>query len=607
MSFKDQVARLKEAVDIVDVIEASGVSLQSSGASYKGLCPFHQEKTPSFVVHPHFQNYRCFGCGAQGDVLTFVMESEGLDFMDSVRSLARDKGIELDLDDEESEASVQFSKLRECVKDAANFFLAKFRALPKDHRAVSEITDRGLRPSGGGMHYGYAPEGGKALVSFLRSRGHSDSIMKEAGVVRESSKTGKLYDFWQGRLIFFITDTVGRPVGFSGRKLFDDDRGGKYVNSPDTPLFKKSHVLFNMSQARKSIAEQKLVYVVEGQFDVSAFVGAGIPNVVASSGTAFTEHHGALLRRAVGEDGKVVFVFDSDDAGREAAVKVFNTVSSVHEVSYLVSLPEGKDPCDVVAGGGDLADLVSSQGAVPLVEHVLRCAEESVDMGTSLGRTAYGEKAAEYLASIDSRPLRETYERQLSISLMTELSSVREMVRDARAKRSSSGKDDNVESHVDVLHERYESEHDEESIVARMRKDDRYRLSARLIRLAAEDPYFSVALAKTRKFVPRPLWGVVKEVSELSGERVIPERFTLSQVMEEILDRDVSPYSDIMNRREKKELFLYLRQSLRESVDRDAQNDAAHRVMDALSDSSGMESVKLLERALNATEEDVEL
>ena len=252
--FKNAVAEIKHAYDIRDYIEAAGVTLKPAGAGrWKGLCPFHDEKTPSFTVDESFQNYRCFGCGASGDLITFTQEHDGLGFMDALTMLASDKGIVIpdNKNKKDDTPSVDYAALRECVRAAANYFWTQYRNLPEEHPAVREVTSRGLNPNSG--MYGYAPEGRTDLYQHLKSKGFSDDTITTTGVCSRTER-GSIIDFWSGRLIFYIQDTMGKVVGFSGRRLYDTDfKQGKYVNSPATPLFHKSKILYNLPQARKNL------------------------------------------------------------------------------------------------------------------------------------------------------------------------------------------------------------------------------------------------------------------------------------------------------------------------------------------------------------------
>lgn len=597
MVSKESVAKLKSAVSIVDFVERSGVSLRPAGVSFKGLCPFHQERTPSFVVSPEFQTYRCFGCGATGDVIHFVMNLEGIGFVDAVKYLASECGVEVDTSMDSAPAE-DFSSLRECLRDSANFFLKSFRKLPAEHPAIAEVVSRGLSPAGK-MLYGYAPEGGFALVKFLRERGFDEDTMISAGVARRT-KNGTVRDFWQGRLMFFITDTLGRPVGFSGRKLFDSDFGGKYVNSPDSPVFKKSRVLFNFSSARKAIAREKLVFVVEGQFDVSAFVEAGVENVVASSGTAFTSEQGGILARAVGENGRAVFVFDGDSAGREAVVKVFENVPAVQEVGECVVLPDGLDPGDVLKQRGVSEFLEIMGKRSPLVDVVLDSVRSSMDLSTSEGRSGFVSKAVEYVSAISSPVLREEYEKKVALDGIVLFSTVHDL---CVKKRSGNKKKKTSPAPVSfVSDDRYGDA--SADVCEKIGSVEEYRLGALLIHLCAKERSFVSLLKDCVSVLPKDLQVVAEELFEIpEGSPVFPEMFGSPSVVERMLSTDVCPYFDIMSGVEKRELFEFGVSCLRDRVRVAHEDDVAHNIMSVLEGATGVESCRLLERALRAEDE----
>lgn len=367
-NLKKLVAKVKESYDIADYVESRGIQLKDSGNRLIGLCPFHNDKTPSMNVSRGFQNYKCFSCDASGDIINFVCELDNLSFVDALVQLAEGKGISVEKYQKTLNTSENTSNLKEALKIAEDFFVENFKILPDSHPAIVEITKRGLKREG--FNYGYAPKG-NLLIEELKKRKVSPSTAIEAGLINKS-KNGKMFDKWQNRLMFFIKDISGNTVGFSGRILDDSDFGGKYVNSPATPLFQKNSLLFNLSEARKFLRENdNTLYVVEGQFDVIALHNSGIKSVVASSGTAFTNKQVGICNRIVGEKGKIVFCFDNDEAGKKALLSVFEETSKIHEKIYVSSLGE-KDPCDyrLKNGSEKLVEKISQHK--PIVEHVLK-------------------------------------------------------------------------------------------------------------------------------------------------------------------------------------------------------------------------------------------
>ena len=434
--FRQVVGEVKRQYDLAEYIDTSGVSLKPAGTySQKGLCPFHNEKTPSFNVDSRTQSFKCFGCGASGDLISYVQSTENLTFMDALRKLAEDKGIDLSALDRSSDAesSIDYQALRRCVRDASVFYWRNYKKLDADHDAVREVTNRGLERYRDRIPYGYAPRGRAELYSFLKDKGYSDEIILAAGVCSKSEKTGRINDFWSGRLMFFVQDAMGKNVGFSGRRLFEDDfKKGKYVNSPAGPLFHKSSVLYNHANARKALrGDNKTLYVAEGQFDVIAMDESGVEAVVAGLGTSFTKDQGGLCRRMVGDDGRIVFCFDGDKAGMNAAYKVFSSIPSIHSQSYVVVLPDGMDPCDYRMKYGSEAlrgHITSKSNQVPIVEHVLNIIAQEYDLEDPAASVRYVERSAPVLKTIASFALREQMIKKVSLDAFMSTSVVRSSV-----------------------------------------------------------------------------------------------------------------------------------------------------------------------------------
>lgn len=559
---KTAVAQIKQAYLISDYIRNSGVKLTAAGpGKWKGLCSFHNEKTPSFNVNDQFGNYHCFGCGVGGDLIKYIQETEHLDFMDVVRKLAEDKGIELNLEKSDG-PTVDYKSLRECLKETANFFAREYRKLPPEHRARKQVTDRGISEKG--MIYGYSPEKRTALYDHLKSKNFSDEIMTQAGVVSYWENSKKYSDFWTGRLMFVITDVMGRPIGFAARKLFDDDTRGKFVNSPAGPLFDKSSALFNIQNAKKPANDAKEVYVAEGQFDVAAFIEAGSPNVVASSGTAFTQQQGGILQRLVGENGKIIFGFDGDSAGIEAAKKVFKNIPSIHSSSWVVQFPPGKDPCDFRLENGNEAFQEHVAKRVPLVEFVLDISKVDYDMTSTLGRAKYLEYAATVLKTIASNTVREQFVRKVALDTFTEVGEVKAQVDKsdvlelADEEGSSSPKE--TEDTEEEKNEGLELT-DSVDLLELIRNDQTYALAARFLALAVLDTELIQYLPKNKKKLPTEFSTVIEELCALQpGAIIVPEAFTDSKLVQFISNPKYFPLAHLegFNTREQFE-YVYKR------------------------------------------------
>jgi DNA primase catalytic core len=585
--FKSIIAQVKLAYNLADYIQQSGIQLKSSGVDkWKGLCPFHNEKTPSFVVNDQFQNYRCFGCGAHGDLLSFVENYEHLDFIDALKKLAEDKNIEITIDS--SEQKFDYKSLRAVLKDSANFFYREFRKLPEDHAAKKQILSRGL--SLDGMRYGYAPEGRKTLYKFLSSRGYSDEVIQQAGVCIKFEGQNGLFDFWHGRLMFFITDITGKPVGFSGRKLFESDKRGKYVNSPDGPLFDKSSVLFHLSDGKKKASEENTIYVAEGQFDVASLVEAGLENSVASSGTAFTDKQAMICRRLVSDSGKIVFCFDGDSAGQSAARKVFSHVPIIHSQAYVVSFPDNEDPCDFrLKNGNEALRKYVSEKKVPIVEFVLKYVASKYDLSSEVEKSHYIDEAASVLKTVSSDSLREAYIKTVALEAFISTSAVKKAVIAASSLSTFVEKEPAEKVSED------EQISDDETTEA-------FILSSRLLALTFDDKRFMVPLAKMKKYLPKSIVSIAREFSSMNSPVVIPENFENSDLSRRILESQELVRIKQMTEDEKKEYFVYLKKRL-ENLSKNKKRDFVQTRIFKILESSPNLTTKDLKKALEKEEE----
>lgn len=564
-NLKEAVADVKEAHDIADYIENAGISLKQSGSRYKGLCPFHSESTPSFTVDSSFQTYHCFGCGAHGDVLSFAQEHENLSFWEALTSLAEQRGIDLsglDSNKGADEPREDIASLREVVRATAIFFWTMYKELSEDHPAKREISKRGIPTKNRNNYYGYAPEGKNKLYQHLKSKGFSDDAIEKTGVCRKSQYG--FFDAWQGRLMFIMSDITGRPVGFSGRKLYESDKMGKYVNSIDSPVFNKSSVLFNVNNAKKPARERREMFVGEGQFDVDAVDYSGHPNVVASSGTAFTDRQTSQLRRLVGDNGSIVFVFDGDNAGKEAARKVFDTDPMIHNMAYVVSFDDGYDPDDYAQEHGHKAlgeYLADKKNRTPITEFVLRHERTQSDISTPEGRSRYLNSAAGVLAKVSSAPLRREYAKLVSLDaggvpLETVEDAIKSAAQSPSARRNAGDNDDsadNREASQSLSQERRkllegsgeERDGDQgnagptvEDMVDIISESAYHQMFARLlwIAMARRDLAMDSVASVKKALAPRMFHRMIDELREYPEDTpLITERFTDQALMEHVI------------------------------------------------------------------------
>ncbi len=343
------VDQIKSKIDIVSLVSLY-IKLEKAGANFKGRCPFHNEKTPSFFVSPDRGSYYCFGCQAKGDIFTFVQEFEGLDFIGSLKVLADRAGVELEQfrSGEKSQREKLFS-----ILETAVFFYEK--KLSENKEALEYLHSRGLADESiKNFRIGFAPNDWRELHDYLLSKNISPKDMLSVGLIKQKDAVlsgNSYYDTFRGRIMFPIADSSGRVVGFSGRILVADDKSPKYLNTPETELFNKSEILFGLDKAKKDIRVKDYSILVEGQMDLVMMHQVGLTNTVASSGTALTEMHLQKLRRL---SERVMMSFDSDSAGFNASDRSAKIALSLGMDLKLVQMPEGKDPADLAVQDPEL-------------------------------------------------------------------------------------------------------------------------------------------------------------------------------------------------------------------------------------------------------------
>lgn len=423
----DDIALVRERARIDDVVSRVVALRNAGGGSLKGLCPFHDEKTPSFTVTPARGFYYCFGCGEGGDVITFVQRYENLGFTEAVQVLADRVGVVLKV--VETDGPAQPPGLRKTILEAnslaQDFFIDQL-ASPEAIAARQFLDSRGFDRAAA-LHFGigYAPRGGRALATHLRNAGLDSKTLTTAGLVRESGR-----DFFVGRVLWPIRDSAQSVLGFGARRIYDDDRlPAKYINTPETPVYKKSHVLYGLDLARKAIGQRSQVVVVEGYTDVMAAHLSGIETAVASCGTAFGDDHARLVQRLMGSHdglhGEVIFTFDGDAAGQKAALKVFSGDQNFVSQTYVAVEPNGLDPCDLLIKEGPAAvrELVARR--VPLYQFVMRNVLRGYDLDRAEGRLGAAREAGGLLSAIRDQSLVNQYLRELAALLGMDIDEVR--------------------------------------------------------------------------------------------------------------------------------------------------------------------------------------
>ncbi|WP_129360646.1 DNA primase [Rothia uropygioeca] len=415
---REDIDEVRSRTDIREVVEGY-VTLKSAGiGSYKGLCPFHDERTPSFHVRPQMGTYHCFGCGESGDVISFLMEMDHTSFSETVERLAARIGFELHYEQGTGptrEEKGRRQRLIDAHKIAQEFFE---KALYTRQASVAQnfLGGRGFDGEAARKFgIGYAPQGWSNLLKHLRDRGYTDEELKATGMFSEGQRG--LYDRFRGRLIWPIRNITGETIGFGARRLFEDDKGPKYLNTPETQLYKKSQVLYGIDLAKRKIAQGKQIVVVEGYTDVMAAHLAGIETAVATCGTAFGTEHIKIVRRLLGDDGsggEVVFTFDGDEAGQKAALHAFQEDQRFTAQTYVCVAPDGMDPCDLRLKRGDRAvrDLLKAKR--PLFEFAIRVTLRDYDLESIEGRIRAMRVVAPMVASIRDSGLRQAYQREVS-------------------------------------------------------------------------------------------------------------------------------------------------------------------------------------------------
>lgn len=432
------VDEVKARVNIADVI-GERVALKPAGVgSMKGLCPFHDERSPSFNVRPQVGYYHCFGCGESGDVYSFLRAMDHVSFTEAVERMAARVGYTLHYEDGgAAPETTGRSRLYAANAAAAEYFRAQLMS-PEAETGRRFLGERGF-DAGAAAHFGvgYAPKGWSNLLDHLSTQKFSRDELVQAGLVSQGQRG--VYDRFRGRLVWPIRDVTGQVIGFGARKLFDDDQGPKYLNTPETPIYKKAQVLYGLDLAKRDISRSHRVVVVEGYTDVMACHLAGVTTAIASCGTAFGSDHITVLRRVMGDDsssGEVVFTFDPDAAGQKAALRAFADEKRFAAQTYVAVAPEGLDPCDLRLQRGDGAVRALMENKNPMFEFVIDQRLKDFDLGSVEGRAGALRAAAPIVADIRDPSLRPGYVRVLARRLGLDMPEVQ-----AAVERAARGAD----------------------------------------------------------------------------------------------------------------------------------------------------------------------
>lgn len=413
MYYSDEtIEAVRSASDIVDVV-GEYVSLKRRGSNYFGLCPFHSERTPSFSVNPEMSIFKCFGCGAGGDVFQFVMRIDGLEFPEALRTLADRAGIDLPEEGaEERERAGQREALFSALRFAARFYHHTLTQTKQGRRALEYLRDRGFSKEAiKKFGLGFAPDAWDALLQAASAHHLSEAVLEEAGLIIPRKDGSGFYDRFRGRVVFPILSHVGKVVGFGGRILTGESNQPKYINSPETLVYNKSRVLYGLYQAKHAIRQKEEALVVEGYTDVIALHQAGIEHAVASSGTSLTRDQVHMLGRYA---KRVVLVFDSDAAGAGAAMRGIQVVLLEGLAAYVVALPPGEDP-DSFARDGDAAfEEYLQEHRRDFATYIYEQAEREGRLETPEGEAEIMHSIVDAIASMPDTLMQETYIRRAS-------------------------------------------------------------------------------------------------------------------------------------------------------------------------------------------------
>ena len=440
--------QIRAASDIVDVI-GSYLPLKKNGANFTALCPFHKEKSPSFNVNPHKQIFHCFGCHKGGDVFTFVKDYENIGFMDAVRRLAERAKIPLEFENtpgaqESRHLKDQLLEIHDQLATRWQNCLANEAAgqVARDYLAKRGVSADAIKL----FRIGAAPELWDDTVNWAKSKNFPIEIVEQAGLIIKKEETGRQYDRFRGRLMFPICDEQGRVVGFSGRVLSGDEKTAKYVNSPETPIFTKSKIFFGLDKSKRAILDAGYAIICEGQLDLIACFMAGVQNIVAPQGTAFTDQHARIIKRYANE---VVLCFDSDNAGQNAIVRSLDHLLAAELAVRVAVVPAPHDPDSFIKNFGGEAYRQLVENAEGFFDYLLKRLCATNDAATDKGQLAILRGMAEALHKTNNSVLLDTHAQKTALRLGVAVDAVRKEFSKVKAapayvRTEDNGPDDSV-------------------------------------------------------------------------------------------------------------------------------------------------------------------
>jgi len=431
------VDEIKSKLNIVDLVGAK-VQLKKAGRNFKALCPFHSEKTPSFIVSPDRQSWHCFGCAKGGSVIDFVMEYEHVDFLEALETLAEKAGVKLEHragDTPEAKLKQKIYEVNHLAGEFYHYLLTKHRL---GEKARIYLKNRGV--SDKSIHtfaLGYSPNGWEGLYNFLQKKGYDDQIMEKAGLVlrtmNQGTRTKNLYyDRFRGRVMFALKDHRGNVIGFAGRLLDPEAKEAKYINTSETPVYIKSNVLYGLDVTRDAIVKSGEAVIMEGELDVISSFQEGIGNAVAIKGSALTEGHVHLLRRYC---ERILFALDSDVAGDAASRRGIETADRAGLDMKVVMLPKGKDPDDLARGAPALLK-IAIKDAIPVYDYFLSSARQRFDTATAFGKRKITDEIIPVIAKIENAVVQSHYMKKLAVELDIPEETIADAVNIAKARQT---------------------------------------------------------------------------------------------------------------------------------------------------------------------------
>ncbi|MCB1230943.1 MAG: DNA primase [Verrucomicrobiae bacterium] len=436
---RETIERIIDETDIVEVV-SSYFPLKRAGSRFVALCPFHNEKSPSFGVNPQRQIFHCFGCGEGGDVIGFVQKYENLPFVDAVKKLADRAGIpiiEQAFDAKEEAGRRHRRELQTVMSRATEWYHRMLLRAPVAQAARDYLKGRGIGIEiAKRWQLGYAPEDSNALMKWGRENSYSVAQLVDCGLAQwreESNPSRGAYARFRHRLMFPVANDFGDVIAFSGRVLSADQGGGKYVNSPETSLFSKSRTVFGLDKSKRAIVRENRVIVVEGQIDMISVFEAEIENVVGQLGTALTDQHARLLKRQVGESGEAVLCFDSDAAGYNATVKGFSVLAGEGVLVRVASLPQGEDPDSYLKKNGAEAFQKIIEGAPEFFDYLIDTIGSTRNLDSLRDRIAFVRELAEHIALVKDKMLQDSLINRITTRLGVGETDVRRLVAEAKS------------------------------------------------------------------------------------------------------------------------------------------------------------------------------